>query len=32
LWTARRAVGRAMNRLPLDPQWDNHGLRMELVR
>jgi predicted RNase H-like nuclease len=32
LWTARRAAGRAMNRLPMDPNWDASGLRMELVR
>ena len=32
LWTARRAVGRAISRLPLDPTWDGAGLRMELVR
>ena len=32
LWTARRAAGRAMNRLPLDPTWDTNGMRMELVR
>ncbi len=32
LWTARRAAGRAINRLPMDPNWDNSGLRMELAR
>ena len=32
LWTARRAAGRAVNRLPADPNWDSAGLRMELVR
>ena len=32
LWTARRAAGRAINRLPMDPTWDTTGLRMELVR
>jgi predicted RNase H-like nuclease len=32
LWTARRAAGRAVNRLPMDPNWDTTGLRMELVR
>jgi predicted RNase H-like nuclease len=32
LWTARRAAGRAINRLPADPNWDESGLRMELVR
>ncbi len=32
LWTGRRAAGRAINRLPLDPDWDDGGLRVELVR
>jgi predicted RNase H-like nuclease len=32
LWTARRAAGRAMQRLPMDPTWDSTGMRMELVR
>lgn len=32
LWTARRAAGRAMQRLPMEPTWDASGLRMELVR
>lgn len=32
LWTARRGAGRAINRLPADPMWDDSGLRMELVR
>ncbi|MFN8024142.1 MAG: DUF429 domain-containing protein [Acidimicrobiales bacterium] len=32
LWTARRASGRAINRLPADPNWDSTGLRMELAR
>ena len=32
LWTARRAAGHAINRLPADPTWDEAGLRMELVR
>jgi predicted RNase H-like nuclease len=32
LWTGRRASGRAVNRLPLDPNWDEAGMRMELVR
>ena len=32
LWTARRAAGRAVNRLPADPNWDTAGLRMEMVR
>ena len=32
VWTARRASGRAMTRLPADPNWDDAGMRMELVR
>jgi predicted RNase H-like nuclease len=32
LWTARRIMARAVARLPLDPEWDTEGLRMELVR
>lgn len=32
LWSARRIAGRVVNRLPLDPGWDESGLRMELVR
>lgn len=32
LWTARRASGRAISRLPLDPEWDSEGIRVELVR
>ncbi len=32
LWTARRAAGRAMQRLPIDPKWDSTGMRTELVR
>lgn len=32
LWTARRASGRAISRLPLDPEWDDQGIRIELVR
>lgn len=32
LWTARRIAGKAISRLPLDPQWDERGRRMELVR
>ncbi len=32
LWTARRASGRAINRMPIDPAWDENGLRIELVR
>ena len=32
VWTARRAAARAMSRLPMDPNWDEVGMRMELVR
>ena len=32
LWTARRIVARAISRLPEDPEWDDNGLRMEIVR
>jgi predicted RNase H-like nuclease len=32
LWTARRIVARAVVRVPTDPEWDDHGLRMEIVR
>jgi predicted RNase H-like nuclease len=31
LWTARRIFARAATRLPIDPEWDGQGLRMELV-
>jgi predicted RNase H-like nuclease len=32
LWTSRRIMARAVTRLPADPEWDDQGLRMELVR
>jgi predicted RNase H-like nuclease len=32
MWTARRILGRAITRLPEDPEWDSQGLRMEIVR
>lgn len=32
MWTARRIFARAGLRLPDEPEWDEHGLRMELVR
>ena len=32
LWTARRIAGRAVNRVPEHPEWDEQGLRMEIVR
>jgi predicted RNase H-like nuclease len=32
MWTARRIFARAGTRVPQDPQWDEQGLRMEIVR
>ena len=32
LWTARRIFAKAAIRIPSDPEWDEQGLRMELVR
>lgn len=32
LFTARRGSGRAISRMPLDPTWDETGMRMEIVR
>jgi predicted RNase H-like nuclease len=32
LWTARRIFGKAAVRIPSEPEWDEQGLRMELVR
>jgi predicted RNase H-like nuclease len=32
LWTARRIFARAGTRLPSDAEWDEQGLRMEIVR
>ena len=32
LWTARRVAARALSRLPEVPEWNEDGLRMELVR
>jgi predicted RNase H-like nuclease len=32
LWSARRVFAHAAVRIPTDPEWDEHGLRMELVR
>jgi predicted RNase H-like nuclease len=32
LWTARRIFAHAGTRMPADPEWDEQGLRMELVR
>ena len=31
LWTARRIAAKARHRLPEDPEWDEEGLRMEIV-
>lgn len=30
--TARRITARAVDRLPVDPEWDDAGVRMELLR
>jgi predicted RNase H-like nuclease len=30
--TARRIAARAVTRLPEDPEWDEQGIRMELLR
>jgi hypothetical protein len=32
LFTARRGSGRAISRMPIDPVWDDMGMRMEIVR
>ena len=32
MWTARRIFARAAVRIPQDPEWDESGLRMEIVR
>ena len=32
MWTARRIFARAGTRVPQDPEWDEQGLRMEIVR
>jgi predicted RNase H-like nuclease len=31
LWTARRVFGHAAKRIPVEPEWDGEGLRMEIV-
>ncbi|HVA09738.1 MAG TPA: DUF429 domain-containing protein [Acidimicrobiales bacterium] len=31
MWTARRIFAKAAMRIPVDPEWDEDGLRMELV-
>jgi predicted RNase H-like nuclease len=32
LWTARRIFAKSAVRIPSEPEWDEQGLRMELVR
>lgn len=32
VWTARRVFHRGAIRIPQDPEWDEQGLRMEIVR
>lgn len=32
LWTARRIKAKAATRIPMDPEWDDEGLRVEWVR
>jgi predicted RNase H-like nuclease len=32
MWTARRIFAHAVVRMPADPEWDDEGLRMEIVR
>jgi predicted RNase H-like nuclease len=32
IWTARRIFARIGMRVPADPEWDEEGLRMEIVR
>jgi predicted RNase H-like nuclease len=32
MWTARRIAARAVTRMPEDPEWDEQGLRMEIMR
>lgn len=32
LWTTRRIAAKAGTRVPEDPEWDDNGLRMEIVR
>jgi predicted RNase H-like nuclease len=31
MWTARRVYGHGARRIPVEPEWDSEGLRMELV-
>ena len=32
MWTARRIFAKAGVRVPMDPEWDEQGLRMEILR
>ena len=32
MWTARRIFAHSGVRIPADPEWDEHGLRMEIFR
>jgi predicted RNase H-like nuclease len=32
LWSARRIASRAAKRVPSLPEWDENGLRIEIVR
>ncbi len=32
LWTSRRIMARAVQRIPEDPEWDSEGLRKEILR
>ena len=32
LWTARRIFAKAAIRIPIDPEWDEQGIRMEFLR
>ena len=32
MWTARRIFAKAGVRIPMDPEWDEQGLRMEILR
>ena len=32
LWSARRITSRAGKRVPADPEWDDNGLRIEILR
>lgn len=32
MWTARRIFGNTGIRMPVDPEWDSEGVRMEILR